>query len=132
MVDKVVRLLVSDDTEGFGRVFAERAHHLGWECVISADMASFIAGLQSDQFDLVCLQMVHPEIDGLGAMQILGGVGYVGKVLIFNHSTDLYSRIADQLSDAFSFTLSNYRWPLSGENVEEILLQTIDRAPGNR
>lgn len=120
-----VRLLVSDDTQEFGCLVAECASRLGWECVLSPNLVSFNAGLQDQQFDLVCMQMVHPEVDGLGAMQVLGRIGFNGKVLMFNHSTDLYSRAAGKLSDAHGFSLTNYRWPLDPCLVELALVKAI-------
>lgn len=120
-----VRVLVSDDTEDFGCMVKECARRLGWDCVLSPDLASFIAGLHNHAFDLVCMQMVHPEVDGLGAIQVLGGVGFSGRVLMFNHSTELYSRVADNLSAAHGFSLTNHRWPLGPEEVEQALVEAV-------
>lgn len=120
-----IRLLVSDDSQEFGILVKDCATRLGWECVLSHDLASFISGVTSNRFDLLCMQMVHPEVDGLGAIHVLGDVGFSGKVVMFNHSTELYSRVAGNLSDAHGFSLTNYRWPLDPANVEQALVQAI-------
>lgn len=120
-----IRLLVSDDTHEFGFLVRDCAAKLGWECVLSPDLASFISGVSSNRFDLLCMQMVHSEVDGLGALHVLGDVGFSGKVLMFNHSTELYSRVAENLSDAHGYALTNYRWPLDLNGVEQALVQAI-------
>ena len=120
-----IRLLVSDDTQDFGFLVRDCAAKLGWEYVLSPSLASFISGVSSNRFDLLCMQMVHPEVDGLRALHVLGDVGFNGKVLMFNHSTELYSRVAGDLSDAYGYTLINYRWPLDQDTVEQVLVQAI-------
>ena len=125
MLDHQIRLLVSDETREFGLLVRDCATRLGWECVLSPDLPSFISGVSSNRFDLVCMQMVHPEVDGLGAIHVLRDVGFSGKVLMFNHSTELYSRVADNLSAAHGFSLTNYRWPLDPVHIEQALVQAI-------
>ncbi|MFT7570799.1 MAG: DNA-binding response OmpR family regulator [Paracoccaceae bacterium] len=125
MLADQIRLLVSDDTQEFGFLVRDCATRLGWECVLSSDLASFISGVSSNRFDLLCMQMVHPKVDGLGAIHVLGDVGFSGKVLMFNHSTKLYSRVAGNLSDAHGFALTNSRWPLDPVNVEQALVRAI-------
>lgn len=125
MLGDQIRLLVSDDTQDFGFLVRDCAAKLGWDCVLSPNLASFISGISSNRFDLLCMLMVHPEVDGLGALHVLGDVGFSGKVLMFNDSTELYSRVAENLSNAHGYALINYRWPLDLESVEQALVQAI-------
>lgn len=125
MTHAPIRVLVNDASAQFGALFAESAARLGWECQQASSYAVFRESVTAQDFDLVCLLLVHPEIDGLAALQELADAEFAGKVLMFNQSQALYSRAAKNLARALRFDLRNYRWPQNSAEIDAICREFI-------
>lgn len=121
MIRVPISILVNDSSPQFGEFFADSAARHGWECVQASNHFFFSEALHDQIFDLICLQLVHPEIDGLGALQEIADTGFSGTVLMFNQSQELYARAATNLANAFRFSLVNYRWPQQAADIDLIL-----------
>ena len=126
MERRSVRMLVSDDTPQFGDIFRDACRRIGWECDTVSNIADFRQRLGENAYNVVSIQMVNPGIDGLAALQALTGYRYPDAVLMFNHSTELYSRVAAHMANAFGFVIHNHLWPLTDGQIDKIL-RDLDR-----
>lgn len=93
------RILVVDDNEGILLLVQGVAQRLGLEVTTLSSTVQFKATFDRLQPDMVVLDMVMPNMDGIEIIQWLCDVGYTGRLIIMSGYAD-YDRIGKVLARA--------------------------------
>tara|TARA_R110002110_G_scaffold74579_5_gene197331 strand:+ start:8142 stop:8498 length:357 start_codon:yes stop_codon:yes gene_type:complete len=114
-------MLLNDDSPEFGHSIQRYASDLAISCIAARTQGEFLKALSMSDFDLVCLELVHPEIEGLWALRQLALRDYLGIVLMFNESLPVYSRVAEGMARTFGIRIETVNWPLPEDRVLDLL-----------
>ncbi|HUF86611.1 MAG TPA: response regulator [Thermohalobaculum sp.] len=94
-------LAVVDDNEEFRAIVRAVAEPIGWQVSEFSNGAELFVGLARDfRPELIMLDMVMPEMDGIETIAALGASSVRCPVILMTGRLPLYTRTADQLGRA--------------------------------
>ncbi len=79
-----MRLLQIDDDPHVGRAFQKVARGCGYDVQITDNAKSFKAAYQSFKPDVIILDLIMPETDGIELLRFLADAGSLAKILIIS------------------------------------------------
>ena len=94
------RLLVIDDEPNFGKFVGRVASALGFEVEITSCGQDFMAAVPRFQPDVIVLDIVMPEVDGVELIQWLAARGTKARVIISSGFNPQYANMAQILGTA--------------------------------
>ncbi|HVJ51800.1 MAG TPA: response regulator [Aliidongia sp.] len=94
------RLLVVDDEADFGRFVARVAGALDYDVETTTNATDFMARFHSFDPDIVVLDIVMPEMDGVELVQWLVSVKCRARIIIISGYNPLYAQLAESLAAA--------------------------------
>jgi len=95
----MARVLVVDDTDDILSLVKRVAERMGFVTETLNNTLRFMTTFVRFKPDIVVLDIVMPNIDGIEIIQWLTDVGYTGRLVIISGYAD-YKRMAEALSDA--------------------------------
>ncbi len=93
------RLLIVDDEPDFTKIVANVGTGLGYAVEVTNTAAEFQAAFLRAQPDLICLDLVMPDMDGVQLIQWLVKQDYRQKVIIISGFNPEYMRMAKLLAE---------------------------------
>lgn len=107
------RLLILDDEVDFGKFVAKVAIELGFDTVVTTSAREFRAAYQSQVPDVIVLDVVMPEEDGIEVMMWLVGQACRARIVIVSGFNPAYTRAVRSLGEARGkLTLSELQKPV--------------------
>lgn len=104
---KVRRLAVVDDNDEFRAVVRAVAEPLGWEVHEFGDGKRFLSAIgRGLEPDLVMLDMVMPEMDGIETIGALGACSVRCRIILMTGRLPLYTRTAEELARAHGLEIA--------------------------
>ena len=96
------RLAVVDDSDEFCAIVRKTAEPMGWDVSAFANGVAFFDGLaRSFRPDLIVLDMVMPEMDGIETLACLQATSVRCPVMLVTGRLPIYTRTAEELSRAY-------------------------------
>src|SRR5262245_19031113 len=95
----MTRVLVVDDTDDILMLVRGVAQRMGFATETLNDTVRFMTTLVRFKPDVIVLDIVMPNIDGIEIIQWLTDVDYAGRLVIMSGHSD-YQRMAEALGDA--------------------------------
>jgi DNA-binding NtrC family response regulator len=93
------RVLVVDDTEDILNLAERVAQALGFTVATLSNTLQFMTTFVRFKPDIVLLDVVMPNIDGIEIIRWLSDVDYTGRLVIMSGFAD-YQRLAEAMADA--------------------------------
>lgn len=101
------RLLSIDDDPGILALIQRVARDLGFEVDIVTHASFFMAAYVRKKPDVITLDIVLPDIDGIELIHWLGDVGCTARVIAMSGASLPYSRMAQRIGqDAAKLNMS--------------------------
>jgi DNA-binding response OmpR family regulator len=94
------RLLVVDDEPAFGKIVARAGTALGYDVEVTSRAVDFKRAYLRTEPDLICLDVVMPDVDGVQLMQWLTEQGCRSKVVIVTGFNPFYAELTERLAKA--------------------------------
>ncbi|HYM29652.1 MAG TPA: response regulator [Candidatus Cybelea sp.] len=120
------KILIVDDQADIGELIRNVAEPMGYAVDVttsSREAKRLFAALQPD---LVILDIVMPDIDGIELLQVFGSAGFKGKILLITGYSSNYLASADKLAKRHGIaTLSSMLKPLRIAELRNYLRQTL-------
>jgi DNA-binding response OmpR family regulator len=91
------RLLVIDDEIDFGRFVSRVASPLGYEVEITTQGKDFKAAVPRFQPDVIVLDIVMPDIDGIELIQWLAARRMAARIVVASGFNPYYAKMAQML-----------------------------------
>lgn len=102
------RLAVVDDNDEFRAVIRAVAEPLGWEVSEFADGKQFLSAVARDfRPDLLMLDMVMPNMDGIETIGALGASSVRCRIILMTGRLPLYTRTAEELGRAHGLDIAS-------------------------
>src|SRR5215475_11679265 len=95
----MTRVLVVDDTDDILMLVKGVAERMGFVAETLNDSLRFMTTFVRFKPDIIVLDIVMPNIDGIEIIQWLTDVDYTGRLIIMSGFAD-YQRMAEALGDA--------------------------------
>ena len=95
------RLLVIDDERDIGEFIGEVAKGLGYDILVTADAKSFMDEYKSFMPDVVVVDVVMPETDGIELVKFLANHGCNARILVISGYAERYLQNTKSLAEAF-------------------------------
>lgn len=93
----VKRLLSVDDDPGMLSLIRRVASDLGFEVDVVTHASFFMAAYVRKKPDVITLDIVMPDVDGIELIRWLGDVGCQARVILLSGATVQYARMAHRL-----------------------------------
>jgi len=93
------KLLIIDDERDFADLILRVAEPLGFEAKASQDARSFQALYQDWGPDLIVLDMIMPEMDGIELMRWLVAQGCRARVIIISGHSPIFANAATAIAE---------------------------------
>lgn len=77
-----MKILVVDDSSFQRKRIVSALSGQGWTLTEAANGAEALEKVKSESFDLICTDLLMPEMDGLQFMQSLQEISYPGKIVV--------------------------------------------------
>ena len=98
------RLLVVDDEPDIGRFIAQVAEDLGYETRVTTTPDAFKRSYTDFTPDVVILDVVMPEVDGIELVQFLADNGCAARILVISGYAQRYLHNTKTLGEALGLT----------------------------
>ena len=122
MEQKKARLLVIDDERDIGEFIGEVAKGLGYEILVTADTKSFMEEYNSFMPDVVVVDVVMPETDGIELVKFLANNGCNARILVVSGYAERYLANTKSLAEAFGLpSVKTMTKPLELAKLESFL-----------
>jgi CheY-like chemotaxis protein len=122
------RLLVLDDEPEIGRLFQKVAEGLGFEMRTAQDVATFREIQRSFAADVVVLDLVIPERDGIELLRVLAAEGCHAQVLMMSGYDAKLLEAARRLGEAWGLTMSGViTKPFRAADLQAVLQDVKDQ-----
>ncbi len=95
------RLLIIDDEPDIGQFIGAVAEGLDYEVTITTEAKAFIDAYNSENPDIVVVDVVMPNIDGIELVKYLAQSGCAVRVLVISGYTERYLDNTKTLAEAF-------------------------------
>ena len=115
------RLLVVDDEPDFGKIVATVGRGLGYEVEVTTTAKAFQQAFLRQVPDLICLDVVMPDMDGVQLVQWLAKREFRNKVVIMSGFNPIYAKMARTLGTAGGFEAVTLTKPIAIADLKKIL-----------
>ena len=95
-----MRLLVVDDEPTFGQFVRDVAEAMGYEVTVTETVDAFRSAYETANPDVVVMDVVMPEEDGVQLMQWLADVNSRARLIIISGFNPIYIRMIDSLASS--------------------------------
>ena len=92
------RLLIVDDDQSFAAELKADGEHLGLDVQMVHDTSAFESILQSWTPNIIAMDLVMPESDGLELIRVCGRSGYKGALILMSGGFELYLKMAEEIA----------------------------------
>jgi len=117
------RLLVIDDQKDFADFVRKVAEDIGFEVTVINESPQFEAVYESVDPNVIVLDIVMPDRDGIEIVQSLVDSGNKAKVIIVTGYNPSYARVAELMaSTRGSFTIETLNKPVRVAELRKALL----------
>ncbi len=115
-------LLVIDDEPDIARFIGTVAEGLGYEVTVTTEAEEFIDAYNKKNPDVIVVDVVMPNIDGIELVKYLAQAGCSARVLVISGYTERYLYNTKTLGEAFGLSsITAMRKPIELNQVEEFL-----------
>lgn len=116
------KLLVIDDEEEIANFIGEVAKGLGYEISVTSDAVIFKDSFDSFSPDVVVVDIVMPEIDGIELVKYLAEKGCSSRILVISGYAERYLDNTKSLAEAFGLpSVTTMTKPLEITKLEAYL-----------
>ncbi len=116
------RLLVIDDEADIGRFIGTVAEGLGFQVTVTTEAEAFIAAFNDEKPDVVVIDVVMPNIDGIELVKYLGQAECDARVLVISGFTERYLTNTKILGEAFGLgSVTAMKKPIEITQLEDYL-----------
>lgn len=106
------RLLSVDDNEDILDIIRQAAVGLGFEVDVVAHAGMFMKAYVQRKPDIITLDTIMPEMDGIELIRWLGNVGCTSRVILISGASLAYAKMATRLGeDGARLNMSSLRKP---------------------
>ncbi|MBT4044587.1 MAG: response regulator [Rhodospirillaceae bacterium] len=121
MSDTVRRLLVVDDEPDFADFVKRTAEGIGYEALALSDPNRFKDAFAESQPDVIVLDMVMPDIEGIELIQWLAEQGCKAKILVVTGYNPYYGKMALGLGEVRGLIVETHQKPISLATLRDAL-----------
>ncbi len=115
-------LLVIDDEPDIARFIGTVAEGLGYEVTVTTEADAFIDAYNRKNPDVIVVDVVMANIDGIELVKYLAEVGCDARVLVISGYTERYLDNTRILGEAFGLSsITAMRKPIEMNQLEEFL-----------
>jgi DNA-binding NtrC family response regulator len=97
------RVLVVDDEKDFAEALADRLQNRGYDAAASCSGKEAIAKVTSEPIDVVVLDVMMPEMDGVEALHSIKKVKPLTEVILLSGKATLETAITGMQQGAFEY-----------------------------
>lgn len=95
------RLLIIDDEPDIARFVGQVAEGLGYEVSVTTEAETFKAQVEAFAPDVVIMDIVMPDVDGIELVKFLADKGCDARVLVISGYAERYLNNTKTLGEAF-------------------------------
>lgn len=95
------RLLIIDDEPDIARFVGQVAEGMGYEVSVTTDAEAFKAEVEAFGPDVVIMDIVMPEVDGIELVKFLAEKGCDARILVISGYAERYLNNTKTLGEAF-------------------------------
>ncbi len=115
-------LLVIDDEPDIARFIGTVAEGLGYEVTVTTEADQFIDAYNEKNPDVIVVDVVMPNIDGIELVKYLAQAGCSARVLVISGYTERYLDNTKTLGEAFGLnSITAMRKPIELNQLEAFL-----------
>ncbi len=115
-------LLVIDDEPDIARYIGTVAEGLGYEVTVTTEADEFIDAYNEKNPDVIVVDVVMPNIDGIELVKYLAQAGCNARVLVISGYTERYLDNTKTLGEAFGLSsITAMRKPIELNQLEAFL-----------
>lgn len=92
------RLLIVDDDQSFAAELKADGERLGLDVRMVHDTSTFESILQSWTPNIIAMDLVMPDSDGLELIRICGRLKYTGALVLMSGGFELYLKMAEEIA----------------------------------
>jgi len=122
------KLLVIDDQPGVAKVLALIADGLGFETRVLTCPFQAIDAFMDMRPDVVILDMIMPEKDGIDVLHELMLTGVPCRIILTTGLSDAYLRLAEGIANFYGREVTVLRKPFRREEIVALLLAAEAKA----
>ncbi|MDA1099672.1 MAG: response regulator [Proteobacteria bacterium] len=115
------RLLVVDDEPDFADFVKRTAEGIGYDVSALSDPNMFKDVYTSFKPDVIVLDMVMPDLEGIELVQWLAGQGCEARILVVSGYNPYYGKMALGLGEVRGLRVETYQKPISIAKLRKAL-----------
>ncbi|HZD26868.1 MAG TPA: response regulator [Alphaproteobacteria bacterium] len=115
------RLLVVDDEPGFADLVQRVAEGLGYEATALSDARQFRAVYARVRPDVIVLDMVMPDVEGMELVRWLSDAGCTARILVISGYNPYYAKLAHDLGSVGGLQIEAHAKPIGLARLRELL-----------
>ncbi len=116
------RMLVIDDEPDIAEFIGQVGEGLGYDVRVTSDVESFKAAFDGYSPDVVVLDVVMPEIDGIELVKYLAANGCAARILVISGYAQRYLDSTKVLGEAFGLqSITAMSKPIELPKLEDFL-----------
>jgi DNA-binding NtrC family response regulator len=117
------KVLIVDDEIDIARFISRVAEDLGFESCVATDAEAFKESYDAFKPDIVVLDVVMPEVDGIELVKFLASRDCTSRILVISGYAQRYLNNAKALGEAFGLEfITAMAKPIDLPQLEEFLL----------
>jgi len=116
------RVLIIDDEPDIGEFIGAVAEGLGYEVTVTTEAEAFIDAYNAEHPDVVVVDVIMPNIDGIELVKYLAELGCSARVLVVSGYTERYLDNTTSLAEAYGLSsVTAMRKPIDLAELETYL-----------
>ena len=116
-------VLIVDDSPDMGALIANVARGLQLDVVLTNNAPDFKKEFEAKQPDVIVMDIVMPNVDGLELLQYLGGRNCRSRIIVMTGYNEIYLRHARSLGELYGLPdLQTLMKPVELSDIEKALL----------
>lgn len=115
------RLLIIDDEPDFCAFVREVAERLGFAVTATSDADEFKSSFDGARPDVIVLDVVMPQVDGIELVQWLSKQGCDSRVLVITGYNPHYAMTAAELGEAGGLVIESLTKPIRAADLRAAL-----------